>query len=189
MDNLQSFYNFLTPSSVSSLTLETMRLLRHIITIVCIVATFIATAGEELAAKAEGAGNQPTAVELQLLQGTWQGVLVGDEAHQTITITITGNSLHFHRDTNFWFETTITLPAGKDPKQLHATIKDRPPSQGVSIGQVVRAFFKIEDGTLTLATIGDDAEETTKNFEAAGTRYELRKVQPQKKDTQPPRNR
>ena len=89
------------------------------------------------------------------------------EAHQKITITITGNSLHFHRDTNFWFETTITLPAGTDPKQLHATIKGCPPSQADSIGQVVGAFFKIEDGTLTLATIGDDAEETPKSFEAA----------------------
>ena len=130
----------------------------------------------------------PIAAELQPLQGTWEGVLVGDKAHQKITITIAGNSLHFHRDTNFWFETTITLPAGTDPKQLHATIKGRPPSQGVSIGQVVRAFFKIEDGTLTLATIGDDAEETPKSFEATkdqGTRYELRKVQPQKKDTEP----
>jgi uncharacterized protein (TIGR03067 family) len=166
-----------------------MKLLRHIITIVCIVASFIANAGEQLTAKAKGAADQPTAVELQLLQGTWEGVLVGDNAQQKITITITGNSLHFHRDTNFWFETTITLPAGKDPKQLHATIKGCPPSQADSIGQVVRAFFKIEDGTLTLATIGDDAEETPKSFEAAGTRYELRKVQPQKKNTQPPKTR
>jgi uncharacterized protein (TIGR03067 family) len=166
-----------------------MKLFRHIITVVGVVATFIANAGEQLTANAKCAANEPTAVELQLLQGTWEGVLVGDDAHQTITITITGNSLHFHRDTNFWFETTITLPADKDPKQLHATIKGCPPSQGVSIGKVVRAFFKIEDGTLTLATIGEDAEETPKGFEVAGTRYELRKVQPQKKDTQPPKTK
>ena len=158
-----------------------MKLLRHFITIVCLVASFIANAGEQLTAKAKGVVNQPTNAELQLLQGTWEGVLVGDEAHQKITITITGSSLHFHRDTNFWFETTITLPAGKDPKQLHATIKDCPPAAD-SIGKVVRAFFKIKDGTLTLATIGDDAEETPKGFEAAGTRYELRKVQPQEKN-------
>jgi uncharacterized protein (TIGR03067 family) len=166
-----------------------MQLFRHIITIVCIIASFIANAGEQLTAKAKGAADQPTAADLQLLQGTWEGVLVGDTAQQQITITITGNSLHFHRDTNFWFETTITLPAGKDPKQLHATIKGCPPSQAASIGKVVRAFFKIEDGTLTLATIGDDAEETPKSFEAAGTRYELRKVQPQKKNTQPPKTK
>jgi uncharacterized protein (TIGR03067 family) len=154
-----------------------MKLLGHIIAIGCIAVSSIANAGEQLTAKAQCAANQPTDVELQLLQGTWEGVLVGDKAHQKISITITGNSLHFHRDTNFWFEATITLPPGKDPKQLHATIKGSPPSQADSIGEVVRAFFTIEDGTLTLATIGDDAEETARGFEAAGTRYDLRKVQ------------
>ena len=108
--------------------------------------------------------------------------MLGQEKDGKITITITGNALHFRRDTNFWFETTIVLPAGKDPKQLHATIKDCPRSQADSIGKVVRAFFKIEDAKLTLATIGDDAEETLKGFEAAETRYELRKVPPQKQN-------
>ena len=182
------FTKFLT-TAASRLTLEAVKLLRHIITIVYIVASFVANAGDQLTASAKCAANQPTAVELQLLQGTWEGGVVSQEGAEKITITITGNSFHFHRDTNFWFETTITLPAGKDPKQLHATIKGCPPSQGVSIGKVVRAFFKIEDGTLTLATIGDDAEETPKGFDAAGTRYELRKVQPQKKNTQPPKTR
>jgi len=170
-----------------------MRLLRHIITIVCIVASFIANAGEQLTAKAKGAANQPTAVELQLLQGTWEGVEVSQEGAEKITITMTGNSFHFHRDTNFWFETTITLPAGTDPKQLHATIKGCPPSQADSIGKVVGAIFKIEDGTLTLATRGGGAEETLKSFEATEdkglTRYELRKVQSQKKNTQPPKTK
>ena len=166
-----------------------MKLLRPIITIVCIIASFFAKAGEQLTGNAKCAANQPTAVELKPLQGTWEGVMVGQERDGKITITITGNTLHFHRDTNFWFETTITLPAGKDPKQLHATIKGCPPSQASSIDKVVRAFFKIEDGTLTLATLGDDAEETPKSFEAAGNRYELRKVQPQKKNAQPPKTK
>ena len=170
-----------------------MKLFRHIITLVCLAASFNANAGEELTAKAKCAANQPTATELELLQGTWEGVVVGDKSREKITITITGNSLHFHRDTNFWFETTITMPAGTDPKQLHATIKGCPPSQTSSIGQVVRAFFKIEDGTLTLATIGDDAGETPKSFEATGdqgqTRYELRKVLPQKKNAELPKSK
>lgn len=166
-----------------------MKPLRRLIAIVCLLPVFVHSAGGQPAANAKDGPDQTAAAELQRLQGTWEGVLVGDKARQRITITIIGNSLHFHRDTNFWFATTITLPAGKDPKQLHATIKDRAPSQGVSIGQVVRAFFKIEDGTLTLATIGDDAEETTKGFEDAGTRYELRKVQPQKEKTQPLENK
>ena len=116
--------------------------------------------------------------------------MVGQEKDGKISITITGNSLHFHRDTNFWFETTIALPAGKDPKQLHATIKACPRSQADSIGKVVRAFFKIEDGTLTLATMNDDSEETLKGFEAAGAnRYELRQVQPQKQNTLAPQEK
>ena len=170
------------------LTLDAMKFLRHIITIVSLLATFIANAGEQ-PAKAKCVVNQPTNAELQLLQGTWEGVLVGDKAHQKITITITGNSLHFNRDTNFWFDTTITLPAGTNPKQLHATIKGGPPSQADSIGQVVVAIFKIEDGTLTLATGNGDGE-APKSFEATGlNRYELRKVQPQKKNAQPPNPR
>ncbi len=106
---------------------------------------------------------------------------------EKITITITGDSFHFHRDTNFWFETTITLPAGTDPKQLHATIRGCAPGQESSLGQVVFAIFKIEDGTLTIATEG--AEGTRKSFEVAGnpgmTSYELRKVRPQKKNAGP----
>ena len=50
----------------------------------------------------------PTASELQRLQGTWEGVLVGDKSDDKYTVTITGNSFHFHRDPNFWFATTIT---------------------------------------------------------------------------------
>jgi len=173
------------------LTLDAMKLLRPIISIVCLVATFIANAGEQLTTKATCVGNQPTNAELQLLQGTWEGFSLSQETPDgpivkgtnTITVTVTGNSLHFHRDTNFWFETTFALPARKDPMQLHATIKDChdcPPQQENSAGTVVVAIFKIEDGTLTLATGNGDGE-APKSFEAAPNRYELRKVQPQQK--------
>lgn len=165
-----------------------MKLFRRIITIVCIIASFIANAGERLTAKANGPANQPAAVELQLLQGTWEGVAVGHESHGKITITITGNSFHFHRDTNFWFETTITLPAGTDPKQLHATIKGCPPSQADSIGKVVGAIFKIEDGTLTLADYAM-SDEPPKTFADATSLYVVKKVQPQKKSAEPPKTK
>jgi uncharacterized protein (TIGR03067 family) len=125
--------------------------------------------------------HQPIDAERQALQGTWEGIMVGHESDGKITITITGNTLHFHRDADFWFETAISLPAGKDPKQFHATIKDCPPSQDSSKGEIVRAFYEIEGGLLTLATIGDDAEETSKSFESAGTRYELQRTQPARK--------
>ena len=173
-----------------------MKLFRPVITVVCLVAFFIANAAEQPIANAKCAA-------LPLLQGAWEGVLVGDKLQKKVTVTVAGNSLRFHRDRNFWFETTVILPADKDPRQLHATITGRSSSQPVDVGRVVRALFKIEDETLTMATIGDDPEETPKSFEALGTRYELRKVQstqdkgptrdeprsvpPQKKYSQPPK--
>ena len=114
--------------------------------------------------------------------------MVGQENDGKITITITGNSLHFHRDTNFWFDTTITLPAGTDPKQLYATIKGCPPSQASSIGKVVGAIFKIEDGTLTLADYAMSGE-PPKTFADATSRYVVKKVQPQTKSAEPPKTK
>ena len=40
-----------------------------------------------------------------------------------------------------------------------------PPGQESSVGKVVVAIYKIEDGTLTLAVIGDSDEEALKSFE------------------------
>jgi uncharacterized protein (TIGR03067 family) len=169
-----------------------MKLFRQIIPMVCIVAAFIADAGEQLTAEAKGAANQPTAADLQLLQGTWEGVwegaAAGDKSQGKITITITGHSFHFHRDTNFWFETTIALPVGTDPKQLHATIKGCPTSQADSIGKVVGAIFKIEDGTLTLADYAIPGE-PPKSFADATSRYVVKKVPSEKKSPEPPKTK
>jgi hypothetical protein len=108
--------------------------------------------------------------ELQRLQGYWEG----DGAAGKCSITITGNSLHFFSRTDFWFETTFALPAGTDPLQLHATIKNSaPPTNG--IGEVVFAIYKIEDGTLTLAVEGG---EPPKTFAGASAHYNLKKVRP-----------
>jgi uncharacterized protein (TIGR03067 family) len=164
-----------------------MKFIRHIIISFCLVVALIAKAGEQPTAQ-KGGANQATNAELHLLQGTWEGVMVGQEKDGKITITITDSSLHFHRDTNFWFKTTITLRPGKDPKQLFATIKECPTAS--SIGQVVGAIFKIEDGTLILATGGGDRtpDGTPKSFESTEgngvSRYELRKVQPPKEKPQ-----
>jgi uncharacterized protein (TIGR03067 family) len=139
--------------------------------------------------------NPSIAAELQPLQGTWEGVALNKNAPDgsfvksadTITITVTGNSFHFYRDTNFWFETTITLPAGTEPQQLHSTIQGNAPAQGSdAICKVVVALLKIEGETLTLATRGDS--EAPMSFEDENlTRYELKRVQPRNKNTQPPK--
>jgi|SRR5678815_152810 uncharacterized protein (TIGR03067 family) len=166
-----------------------MKPFRHLIILVALAFSLILIAD---GAEASPRAPKQTAAEQKRLQGKWEGVMVGQEKGDKITITITGNSLHFHRDTNFWFETTFTLPAGTDPKQLHATIKDCADKD--SIGKVVFAIFKIEDGTLTLAGIRtpDSAPEPPVDFDSEETmsgRFELRKVQPQKKNTQPPKTR
>jgi uncharacterized protein (TIGR03067 family) len=118
--------------------------------------------------------HRPTTAQLQPLQGTWEEV----KAAEKVTVTITGHSLYFHRDSNFWFETRFTLPAGKDPQQLHATIKSSSPPED-SKGKVVVAIFKIEDGMLTLA---DEPKNGAKAFEEPSMfHHKLRKVQPQEK--------
>src|SRR5687767_3242154 len=106
-----------------------MKLLRHLITPFSLVVI--------MANAAEPPTTNGKCAALPLLQGTWEGLLVGDKLQKKVTITITGHELHFHRDRNFWFETTVTLPADKDPKQFHATITARSPSQPVKIGHVV----------------------------------------------------
>jgi len=138
-----------------------------------------------------GSNTSPkTDAELQRLQGTWEGGVVGGPPQEKITIKVSGNSFHFHRDTNFWFETTIALPAGTNPQQLHATIQhSAPPEQ--SNGQVVVAIFKIEGGTLTLVTSGGGADEPPTHFDVAEnkalTRYELRKVEPKEEKVPSPK--
>lgn len=115
---------------------------------------------------------------------------MGQESDGKITTTITGNSLHFYRDTDFWFETTFTLPEGTNPQQLIATITDCAPPKG-SIGKVVNAIFKIEGGTLTLAELGNNLEPPNfETIEGRGmNRYEFQKVQPLQKKTDLPESR
>src|SRR5438874_9446290 len=125
----------------------------------------------------------PIAAELKPLQGYWEGEGAGGKC----AITITGNSLHYRAGTN-WHKTTFTLPPGTDPQQLHATIKDCSPPSTNAIGTVVFAIFKIEDGTLTLAE-DDMSNEAPKTFSSASSRYVLKQVQPQKRNTEPPKTK
>ena len=128
-----------------------------------------------------------TAAELKGLQGYWEG----DGSGGKCSITITGNSLYYYGRPDFWFKTTFTLPAGTAPQQLHATIKDcsecsQP--ENSSTGKVVLAIFKIEDGKLTLAAdqgSGTQPKTFPSDLNSPVARYDLKKVPPQKKRTQP----
>jgi uncharacterized protein (TIGR03067 family) len=148
--------------------------------------------------------NRPADTALQRLQGTWEGyglsretsggTYVKSESATKITIKISGDSLYFHERSNFWWDTTFSLPAGKDPQQLHATIK-RSADGDDSTGKVVIAFYILEDGALTLGGIRDKDSTAPwpKSFDAAEDtmtgRYELRKVQPQAKRAEFPKSK
>src|SRR5689334_2202567 len=123
---------------------------------------------------AEPSTPTPSTADLKPLQGYWEGEGTGGKC----SITITGNSLHYRAGTNWW-KTTFILPAGTDPQQLHATIKECSPPSKNAIGTVVFAIFKIEDGTLLLAE-DDMSDKPPKTFAGASSRYNVKKVQPQK---------
>ncbi len=107
------------------------------------------------------------------LQGHWEGEGAGGKC----SLTITGDSLNYQAGTNWW-KTTFTLPANTNPQQLHATIKaSSPPTNGV--GTVVFAIFRIEDRVLTLAET-DGSDEAPESFDAASSRYVLKKVERQR---------
>ena len=91
-------------------------------------------------------------------------------------LTVTGNALHFQApNPTESYEATFTLPAGTDPKELHATITGS--AQMDDIGKVVRAIYKIEDGTLTI--VGFDGSSPPKTFEGGRSfRYDFKRAQP-----------
>lgn len=119
----------------------------------------------------------PIAAELLPLQGNWEGDgREGNGPRFKCSIAILGNSLHFFRDTNYWFKTTFTLPAGTAPQQLHATVRDA--SHRAHIGQVVHGIVKVEDGTLTLAALDHQAELPESFTDEQYSLFEVRKIQP-----------
>lgn len=117
---------------------------------------------------------QKLSAELQSLQGTWKGHMVGEEKSGEVILTVKGNSLHFHRDAGFWYKTTLEVPEGKKPPEFRATIKESPESG--SIGEVVRAVFEVKDETLKLGTIGDDEVTTATSLEKSNGRYQFLKA-------------
>lgn len=161
------------------------------------------------------ATNQGTATLLERLQGTWEGRF-GQEHVQKVTITIAGNSLRYHgQTTNDWYETTFTLPEETVPRQLRATItachqtndigavvraivkieegtltlvgiQDRDKEPPKDFSKDMPAVGNVEGG-FGLANILPGATDGAKAFEDDSVfRYQLRKVQPQKKIAEEP---
>ena len=72
-DNLQSFHGVLTTQATERSTFKAMKPFRRIITLVWIVASFLANAGEPLVAKAKVAANEPSAEGVIREPRTWCG--------------------------------------------------------------------------------------------------------------------
>lgn len=122
--------------------------------------------------EATAAAKPTAAAELQGLQGRWEGVLVGQESAGRITITFTGNSIHFQGlKTTDWYDATFTLQEGTSPQRLRATITGC--ELATDIGKVIGAIFKIEDGTLSLAGFEDDDQGPPKVFGDGSSPFKL----------------
>ena len=127
---------------------------------------------------------QSPADELERLQGTWQGIEVGREGDGKCRMTIAGNSLRFEGATKKeWYQATMTLPAGTNPKQLVGAITECP--QPDFVGKSAIAIYKVEDGTLTLVGHQPGVPEAPKSFEGGGSSrtFILKKAQPEKDKT------
>lgn len=113
--------------------------------------------------------------DLERLQGDWKGRGPGGECW----VTISGNSLLFEARSDFWFETTFTLPPGAEHPQLHATITGSPPGQA-EVGTVVVALFKVEGDSLSLGVLEDFEEPPTgpiaSEWEDTIDRYDLARI-------------
>jgi uncharacterized protein (TIGR03067 family) len=124
-------------------------------TMLVLAALVLLSPGAAIRAEAATATTQPATAEVQRLQGTWEGVLVGQESAGRITITFNGNSLHYQGlRADQWYDATFTLPEGTRPRQIRATITGS--AQVKDIGTVIGAIFKIENRTLSLAGLEDD---------------------------------
>ncbi|MEM7049241.1 MAG: hypothetical protein AAF604_06255 [Acidobacteriota bacterium] len=96
------------------------------------------------------------ATELELIQGVWEGRGPGGPC----IVTIEGNTLSYRQpSSDFWYETTFTLPEGTEPKQLHATIVANVHDD--DIGTVVVTIYKLEGDQLTLGVVEDFSEAPT----------------------------
>ena len=106
--------------------------------------------------------------QLTVLQGTWKGVELGQEAAGEATMTISGDAIDFvGGNKDEWYKATFTLPAGTEPKQLRSVVKACPAPE--LVGKISFAIYKIEDGTLTLVGHKPGDPDVPKNLKGDAT--------------------
>lgn len=129
------------------------------------------TSSAALPSQATVPAPQPV-IEVQHLQGTWEGAFVVGDTPGKITLRFEGNSLRFQGPKpGDWYEATFTLKEGVLPQQMVATITGS--NLPRDVGKVVDAVLKIEDGTLFLAGLDPDGEEQLEVFGDGGGSFKI----------------
>jgi uncharacterized protein (TIGR03067 family) len=110
--------------------------------------------------------HRPDAVTLQ---ATWKGHEVGPNAKGEPTMTLDGTTMDFKgADPREWYKGTYTLHEDTNPKQMVIDITDCPMPQFV--GKRANAIYKIEDGTLTIASFQPGTDSFPPDFDAPKVR-------------------
>lgn len=147
-----------------------------------LIAFSVLTLQSAIQAQDPSALAQSTADDLKQLHGSWSGVEVGREDRGQCKLIIEGEVIRFEgANKNEWYVGTMTLPAGKNPRELYARITDCVEPE--AIGKTAVAIYKIEDGTLTLVGHPPGVPEPPKGFQADGrTRKFVLQKPEQRKD-------
>ena len=103
--------------------------------------------------------------DLKRFQGTWVGVIVGQEDEGKVTMTFEKEKVEFQRENSQeWYKGEIEL-GGKDekPKKLYATIKDCPVKE--FIDKVCNGIYKVDDNTLMITASAPGSDHEPKDFD------------------------
>ena len=113
------------------------------------------------------ASNQSRAEEsdLKRMEGTWIGVVVGEEEEGKVTMTIERDRVEFQgSNPQEWYKGEIEL-GGDDEKlkKLYATIKECPIKE--LIDKVCKGIYKLDDDTLTISATAPGSDDGPKGFD------------------------
>ena len=116
--------------------------------------------------------------DLERLQGTWVGVVVGQEEEGKVTMTFEKEKVEFQRENSQeWYKGEIEF-GGKDekPKKIYATIKDCPVKE--FIDKVCNGIYKLDDKSLMITAAPPGSDHEPKDFDDEQCRTVMLKRKP-----------
>lgn len=105
--------------------------------------------------------------DLNALQGTWTGTAKGESGD--CKVVVTGRQIRFEGpEGGSWYEGTIALQPGDNPKRLSATVTGS--SVEKHVGKTAGFLYRIADGTLTIASLAPGQSAYPQGFEDPSAR-------------------